>query len=108
MEKYHFVYDALEHPLIFRRSNLTNNAVRAYLNAEQSFFNDKLRVNGYVFLSEILEHLELGVTMFSRVVGWTLNGDGDGFIDFGITRSGYPYTFELDFNCDCCILDKFE
>lgn len=108
MEKYHFVYDALEHPLKFRSSNLTNKGVEDYLKTVQSFFNDKLRVNGYVFLSEILEHLELGVTTFSQVVGWTLNGDGDGFIDFGITSSGYPCMFELDFNCDGCILDKFE
>ena len=108
MEKYHFVYDALEYPLKFRSSNLTNKGVEDYLKTVQSFFNDKLRVNGYVFLSEILEHLELGVTAFSQVVGWTLNGDGDGFIDFGITRSGYPYVFELDFNCDGCILDEIE
>ena len=108
MEKYHFVYDALEHPLKFRSSNLTNERVEAYLKTVQSFFNDKLRVNECVFLSEILEYLELEVTMFSRVVGWTLNGNGDGFIDFGIIRSGYPYVFELDFNCDGCILDKFE
>lgn len=106
MEKYHFVYDALEHPLKFRSSNLTDKEVEDYLKTVQRFFNDWLRVNGYVFLSEILEHLELGVTMFSRVVGWKLNGDGDGFIDFGITYSGYPYVFELDFNCDGCILDK--
>lgn len=106
MEKYHFVYDALEHPRKFRSSNLTDEGVEAYLKTVQSFFNNKLRVNGYVFLSEILEHLELGVTTFSRVVGWTLNGDGDGFIDFGITHSGYPYVFKLDFNCDGYILDK--
>lgn len=108
MEKYHFVYNALEHPRKFRSSNLTNKRVEVYLKTVQSFFNDKLRVNGYVFLSEILEYLELGVTAFSQVVGWTLNGDGDGFIDFGITRSGYSYVFELDFNCDGCILDKVE
>lgn len=108
MEKYHFVYDALEHPLKFRSSNLTDEGVEAYLKTVQSFFNNKLRVNEYVFLSEILEHLELGVTTFSLVVGWTLNGDGDGFIDFGITYSGYPYVFELVFNCDGCILDKIE
>ena len=108
MEKYHFVYDALEHPLKFRSSGLTNKGVEVYLKTVQSFFNEKLRVNGYVFLSEILEYLELGVTTFYQVVGWTFNGDGDGFIDFGITCSEHPYVFELDFNCDGCILDKFE
>lgn len=79
-----------------------------WLKAVQAYYNDVLAVRGYVFLSEILKYLGISVTPYSRVVGWMKDGDGDGFIDFGITRTGYPLCFELNFNCDGYILDKFD
>lgn len=79
-----------------------------WLKAVQTYFNYILEINGYVFLSEILEYLGLEVTAVSKVTGWTKDGDGDGFIDFGITQTGHPLCFELNFNCDGYILDKFD
>lgn len=88
------------------------NLNRSFLTAAQSHFNDILQVRGYVFLSEIYRYLHYRETPECRVVGWTLNGDGDGYVDFGFDKddmfmSGYNKDVWLDFNVDGPILDTF-
>ena len=88
------------------------NLNRSFLSAAQSYYNDKLHGIGYVFLSDIYNYLGFRITPESRVVGWTLNGDGDGYIDFGFDQddmfmSGYNKDVWLDFNVDGPILDTF-
>ena len=65
-----------------------------------------------MFLSEIYRYLHYRETPECRVVGWTLNGDGDGYIDFGFDKddmfmNGYNKDVWLDFNVDGPILDTF-
>ena len=88
------------------------NLNRSFLSGAQNYFNDRLRAIGYVFLSDVYSYLHFRETPESRVVGWRLNGDGDGFIDFGFDQddmfmSGYNKDVWLDFNVDGPILETF-
>ena len=89
------------------------NLNRSFLSGMQSYFNDKLQAVGYVFLSDVYKQLGYRITQESRVVGWTLDGDGDGYIDFGFDQddmfmSGYNKDVWIDPNVDGPILDTFE
>lgn len=88
------------------------NLNRSFLSAAQSFYNDKLNTLGYVFLSDVYKYLGFRETPESRVVGWTIDGDGDGYIDFGFDQddmfmSGYNTDVWLHFNVDGPILETF-
>lgn len=102
---YRFRYDGADHSELWPKG-ADDRYVLCYLRSVQNYFNDVLRVKGHVFLSEILDNLNLRCTSYALTTGWLLNGDGDGYIDFGITSAGYPMGFDLNFNCDGYILDK--
>ena len=102
---YRFRYDGTDHSELWP-NGADDRCVLAYLSHVQSYFNEVLIVNRYVFLSEILMKLDLESPSYALVTGWTLDGGGDGYIDFGITSAGYPMGFDLNFNCDGYILDK--
>jgi len=84
----------------------------------QRQMNDKLQINGFVFLNEVLNELDLPRTKMGQAVGWLKrSADGDGFIDFGIFEdkdadrlfkfaSGREDEIWLDFNCQGDILDR--
>lgn len=78
------------------------------LKNRQAYWNDilKAREDHTVFLNEVYKDLGYPATTAGQVVGWSLNHDGDGYIDFGIFDMNYQP------NCDfingyepCCILD---
>lgn len=81
-----------------------------FLRQTQNYMNDKLRTKGYLFLNEVYEALDIPPTQLGQVVGWMLNGDGDGFVDFGIYDvrderkrafvNGRERSILLDFNVD--------
>lgn len=89
------------------------------LRAEESWANDMLRLQGYVFLNDVLKRLGIEPTQAGQIVGWRSNGDGDGYIDFGMkdlgcyeNEDGNPCyyrenAFELNFNVDGDILTNF-
>ncbi|QEQ93550.1 hypothetical protein SEA_GIRLPOWER_51 [Streptomyces phage GirlPower] len=57
----------------------------------QSHANTLLRVNGYVFLNDVYEMLGYERTAAGQSVGWVVNpkeGQGDGYIDFGVWNEG--------------------
>lgn len=92
--------------------DLTYYALRNH----ESYLNDRLRVRGHVFLNEVYDYLGFERTREGAVVGWTLNGDGDGRIDFGMYRpensdrikdfiNGHEKNVWLDFNVDGVIWD---
>ena len=88
----------------------------AFLTTVQNNMNDKLRINGCVFLNEVYDALGFERTSAGAVVGWLYKGDGDGYIDFGIfdpkddTKRRFVNNLEpvilLDFNVDGVIYDK--
>jgi len=61
---------------------------KMFLLHTQNHMNDLLRVRKYVFLNDVYEALGFERTQAGASVGWILNGDGDGFIDFGIFDEG--------------------
>ena len=88
-----------------------------FLLRQQEYANEKLRAKGYLFLNEVLDMLGLQRVRAGQAVGWIYNGDGDGFVDFGIfdIRSeanrnfvnGLEKSIWLNFNVDGDILHNF-
>lgn len=92
-----------------------------FLNCQQSYANQLLRINGYLFLNDVYEMLGLPKTKAGQVVGWIFDPENpniDSHISFGTFRiinrkvinheGGYEYEecILLDFNVDGVIIDK--
>lgn len=87
-----------------------------FLKAQQQFANDMLHARGHIFLNEVYDMLDLPRCPAGAVVGWVDDGNGDGFVDFGIYDklyrprrdfvNGYEDVILLDFNVDGLIWDK--
>lgn len=80
---------------------------RMFLTAQQNYFNQRLYAYGYVFLNDVYEGLGFERTSAGQIVGWVLNGDKDGFVDFGIFEernlrfvNNLERSAWLDFNVD--------
>lgn len=89
-----------------------------FLRQVQTFFNDRLRAEGFVYLNEVYRKLGFAPTKAGQIVGWVYDKEnpvGDNYIDFGLddlwhkkTRdfiNGYEPAVILDFNVDGNILD---
>lgn len=88
-----------------------------FIRGVENYLNDRLQAHGHVLLNDAYQELGFERTSEGCVVGWVLNGDGDGYIDFGIFdedealrihdyvigREGELY---LDFNVDGVVYDK--
>ena len=96
-----------------------------FLNAQQSYFNDLLRINGHVFLNDVLKALGFSPTRAGQEVGWNYSeeSDTDGYINFRaqeikiplrkVTKNGdevveYRDAIALDFNVDGSIINKVD
>ncbi len=88
-----------------------------FLRCQQNWFNDLLKMRGYVILNDVYERLGLMPTSAGAVVGWVLDGEGDSYIDFGIFRddervhdfvNGRENSVLLDFNVDGLIQPKLD
>lgn len=98
----------------YYRKDAEHNLV--FLRQQQSWFNDKLRVNGHVFLNEVYEALGIPKSKLGAQFGWIFNEkDSDCYIDFGIYNggersrafvNGYERAILLDFNVQGPIMDK--
>ena len=88
------------------------------LRCQQSFANEKLQSQGYLFLNDVYDMLGIPRTRAGQVVGWIYdekNPIGDNYVDFGIYDihneknrdfvNGYEKTILLDFNVDGPILN---
>lgn len=81
-----------------------------FIKRQQSYANELLKLHGHVFLNEVYDMLDIPRSQLGALTGWVLNGDGDGFIDFGLTDftrekvrdfvNGYERSILLDFNVD--------
>ena len=109
----------------FDETNQNWQKVREYnilfLRAQQEYANKRLQMLGYLLLNDVYESLGLKRSTAGSVVGWTLDGNGDGYVDFGIfdrtneDARAFVNLLEpailLDFNVDGVIykeIDKFE
>lgn len=90
----------------------------SFLITAQSLANDKLKRQGYLFLNEVYDMLDIPRTKAGQVVGWTYreeNENGDNYVDFGIFEVNRPKNREfvnglepvilLDFNVEGEILN---
>lgn len=87
-----------------------------FLNTQQRMANDILHSKGFILLNEVYKMLGLPETKEGCIVGWLLDGDGDGYVDFGMYDvkrpaardfvNGYERCVLLDFNVDGVIYDK--
>lgn len=88
-----------------------------FLRAQQNLANDKLKADGYLFLNDVLDLLDIPRTKAGQIVGWLYDSKhpiGDNFVDFGIQpvcraneEDDYEEVFLLDFNVDGNILENF-
>lgn len=93
-----------------------------FLKAQQNLANDILKSRGHLFLNEVYDLLDIPHSSIGQVVGWVLNnpnGDGDGFVDFGLPtdeevyleriaddgNKKYARAIPLDFNVDGVVWD---
>lgn len=92
-----------------------------FLRSQQTFANDKLRAQGYLFLNDVYKALGFPETRAGQIVGWLYNPKnemGDNEVDFGMNHlddqgvrdfiNGYERSIWLDFNVDGPIIEKFE
>lgn len=88
-----------------------------FLRGVQNQCNDRLRAKGHLTLNEVYRDLGMDETPEGAVVGWIYDGEGDGFVDFGIWQSrdmtrmhdflvGREGGIMLDFNVDGTMWDK--
>ena len=93
-----------------------------FLRAQQNWANDKLRAQGYLFLNDVYDSLDIERTQAGQCVGWIYdpenpNHKGNNYIDFGIYDihkkenrkfvNGLERSILLDFNVDGDILSHF-
>ena len=84
-----------------------------YLRQQQSYCNDKLKAQGYLFLNDVYKLLGFPQIPAGQIVGWKYNNDdkySDNYVDFGIYNinrpknrdfiNGYERNIVLDFNVD--------
>lgn len=90
-----------------------------YLKSQQAYANDKLRLQGYLFLNDVYDLLGYPRSAAGQVLGWIYDEEnpiGDNFVDFGIYDinneqkarfvEGLERNILLEFNHDGNILDK--
>ena len=88
-----------------------------FLIGRERYANDKLNAQGYLFLNDVLEMLDLPKTKEGQMVGWVKDPKigRDDYVDFGIFNAnkksnrefinGYEPSIWLDFNVQGNILD---
>lgn len=88
---------------------------RIFIQCQQNYYNHQLHARGHVFLNEVYDSLGFPRSQAGQVVGWLLDGNGDGFVDFGLFEEKNSLfinqrekSIVLDFNVDGVIYDKIK
>lgn len=86
-----------------------------FLKNQQDCCNNKLKAQGYLFLNDVYDSLDIPRTKAGQIVGWIYDEESpirDNCVDFGLYLdhnkdfvNGYKNTALLDFNVDGNILD---
>ena len=98
---YAFIFDDA-HSMLTVNSSIV---ARDQLNMAEQSANTILKARGYITLNEILRGLGMEETTAGQIVGWTIKGEGDNYVDFNIRQirtdgSEDGCAFLLDFNVD--------
>lgn len=87
---------------------------RLFIECQQRWANEELHARGHLFLNEVYDLLGMERSKQGALVGWVVNGNGDGYVDFGMYRggemvrefvNGHEKAILLDFNVDGMIFD---
>lgn len=106
MSTYSYLRDLSESndPYILSAVNNDEDYLTALVHRWQDYFNQKLIVDGYVFLERVYNSFGLETTVVDSVVGWEIDSkNGDGFIDLGyrvIEREDGSKRYVIDPNVD--------
>lgn len=88
--------------------NISPQYTLSKLRQVQMVMNDRLRLNKFVYLNEVLEALNMDLVEDGQTVGWSVYA-GCNHIDFGIDNADEPANVALvnyDSSWDnCCVLD---
>lgn len=93
---------------------------RAFLQCQQNYMNEKLKIRGHLLLNEVYDALGMERSQAGCVVGWVLKEEDrsrDNYVDFGIFDditnpsvrdfvNGYEDSVLLDFNVDGVVYDQ--
>lgn len=89
-----------------------NEANSEFILSVEALMNIILKQRGYLFLSEVYEHLGIPPSRQSRIVGWMYNENnpiGDNCVNISIVNHDLETgKMQLDFNVDGFILDKIK
>lgn len=95
--------------------NFKNDAElnRMFISCQERYANHLLYARGHVLLNDVYDALGFERTAPGCIMGWTLDGEGDDHIDFGLFEersilflNGDEKTVWLDFNVDGVIWEK--
>lgn len=90
--------------ILYAIDNDEEDYLTSLVNSKQRYFNQKLIVNGYVFLEQVCNELGLETTDVDAVVGWEYDSkNGDGFINLGyrvVEREDGSKRYVIDPNVD--------
>lgn len=86
---------------------------RMKIRAVENYHNHLLNARGHVFLNEVYKALGFEHSQLGSIVGWVLDGEGDGYIDFGLyeaydTPNAHEPRIWLDFNVDGIVFNKIK
>ena len=93
---------------------------KTFLTILQSQFTDRLRMDGYLYLNDVLDALGFEKTLEGQVMGWIYNPNDPTkacYVDFGIAHceeqhnrallNGFDPSIVLDFNVDSNVLNEW-
>lgn len=114
MGLYEFFYDDATFPYGWQDKGLEYNLYK--LKQIEHWANDKLQAQGFLFLDDVLRELGMDAANAAeplfRTAGWFRDGDGDGYVDFGVqSMRDYEFPNEsvvvLNLNVDGLIGGQF-
>lgn len=90
---------------------------RFFLQRQQAWANDKLRIKGYLFLNDVYDALGMEQSSAGQIVGWLYDDEnrGDGYVEFKILDASNSQFLNnrdascfIDFNVQGRIFDKLD
>lgn len=80
---------------------------RFFIQVQQNWANDCLKVQGHLFLNEVYDRFAVKRSGVGATSGWLMNGEGSSnYVDFKLMINEDDNSIIIDFNPDGIIYDK--